>query len=424
MNTPESERSVEQVQPSSALASAWSGIERFHCPAIILLLIASGFSLVFELGAAIDGDLELYRNVGESISKGVMPYRDSELEYPPYSIPLFLIPWTVSRGASGYQLAFGLFIILVDSLLKSRLLLEGIRRNKGAVGFLPLALYCVSVPFIKHLYLHRYDLFPAVLTVAALVCFVRGWPAWSGAILAIAAGVKLYPVLLVPVFGMLALRRGLGPRFASGLGGASLPLIVLSFFLPWWEFLSFHGQRGLQAESVYAATLWLGRLLGFVDVQWRALKEGVEVIGPLASLLTPWAKGLMLVTTLGSVGFATWMAGRRPHVNQGELARLSLIPLLAFVGFGIVLSPQFLIWLLPLAAFGLPGGRKWPMLVVAAAVMVTPIIYPGRHYGSGLILAETLVLLIRNLGLLVVWGALIAEFWEFRRKAASSARDD
>jgi hypothetical protein len=80
-----------------------------------------------------------------------------------------------------------------------------------------------------------------------------------------------------------------------------------------------------------------------------------------------------------------------------------------------------MIWLLPSAALGLLGGKKWPMFIIFAATAVTPLIYPGRHYGTGLHLLETLVLLVRNVGLVVVWGALIVEFWR-ARKQASGAR--
>jgi hypothetical protein len=360
--------------------------------------------------------VELYRGVGENLSKGVMPYRDREFEYPPYAIPLFLIPWVGGRDSKDYQIVFGLIVFLMDSLIKSLLLWEGFRLKKGVTAFFPLAFYCATVPFIRYFYLQRYDIFPAVLTLAALICFTRNRFVWSGVILGIAAGLKLYPALLGPILWALAIRRHHGMRFAGGVIVSLTPLLALGLFLPWWRFMAFHGERGIQAESLYASAVWLAHLLDFAEAKWSFIKAWVEVTGPVAQKIVPWAKLLMLTTTLGSVAFATWAVTRLRNLDVHQLARLALIPVLAFVSFNIVLSPQYLIWLLPLAALGLLGGEKWPMMVVAAVVIVTPIIYPGRHYGSGLELIETLVLVLRNLSLVAVWLALVLELWQSARK--------
>jgi hypothetical protein len=115
------------------------------------------------------------------------------------------------------------------------------------------------------------------------------------------------------------------------------------------------------------------------------------------------------------VGFASWAAWRFPNLNLSQIARLCLVPLLAFVGFNIVLSPQYMIWLLPLASLGVLGGSKWPMVLMAVATAVTPIFYPSPEYVTGLNLYQTLVLLGRNLSLIVVWVVLMVEFWRKAR---------
>jgi hypothetical protein len=94
-----------------------------------------------------------------------------------------------------------------------------------------------------------------------------------------------------------------------------------------------------------------------------------------------------------------------------------LVPLLPFVAFNLVFSPQYMIWLLPLAALGILGGRVWPMLIIAIATAVTPIFYPTPEYFTGLNLAQTVVLLCRNLSLVVVWLVLLGEFWRMANQA-------
>jgi hypothetical protein len=341
-----------------------------------------------------------------------MPYRDRPLEYPPYALPLLLLPCLGARSEAGYQDGFAALVLLADSVLKYLLLARGFKHGQRWHRLLPLALFCLTVPFIRYFYLQRYDIFPAVLTVVALCFFGRNWFGWCGAVLAVAGGMKLYPALLGPVLWMVAVRQGKGRRFALGAGLALLPLAVLSFFLPWWRFLAFHGERGLQVESLYASAVWLAHLLGGTEAQWVFVKAWTEVQGPLAEALVPWAKVLMAGATLGAVGYACWVATRVRDWSLPRLARLALVPLLPFVAFNIVFSPQYMIWLLPLACLGILEGRKWPMFFIALATAVVPVRYPSPQFVTGFSLAQTLVLLGRNAGLVVVWLALVWEFWQ------------
>ena len=56
-------------------------------------------------------------------------------------------------------------------------------------------------------------------------------------------------------------------------------------------------------------------------------------------------------------------------------------------------------------------GGIWPVFLIVPATMLTPIFYPalGGHYGTGLLLPETLVLVLRNLVLVMVWVSLVRE---------------
>jgi hypothetical protein len=81
--------------------------------------------------------------------------------------------------------------------------------------------------------------------------------------------------------------------------------------------------------------------------------------------------------------------------------RWSAAALVAFVALGKVLSPQFLIWLVPLVALvaGVRGLRATALLALAAAL--TQLWFPYRYWelalefdplASGLVLARDLVL--------------------------------
>lgn len=105
------------------------------------------------------------------------------------------------------------------------------------------------------------------------------------------------------------------------------------------------------------------------------------------------------------------------------MARLLLIPLLAFVALNQVLSPQYMIWLLPLAALGSLEGRPWMLCAISLATMLTPLFYPvPNYYRPGLNLLQTLILFIRDGVLIAVWISLIHEsFQKLRRNETVNA---
>ena len=391
----------------------WSAV------AVWLLLLASGVPLLGVLQAPIHGDVRLYHQVAKEVCAGQMPYRHRHLEYPPYAVGLFLLPRACATAEPDYQQAFAALVLLADALIKYLLLTKGFEQARGLSRFLPLALYALTVPFIRYFYLQRFDIFPAAVTLAAVIAGARGWWGWAGAWVAVGAGLKLYPALLSPVLWVVAWRQGAGKRFAGGATLGLAPLGLLSFVLPWWRFLAFHGERGLQVESLYASVVWLVHRLAGVPAGWVQVKAWTEVQGPLAQALVPWAKGLMLVATLSSVAFGCWVAAQVRAWNLPRLARLALVPLVPFVALNIVFSPQYMIWLLPSACLGMLEGRKWPMLWIALSTAVVPVWYPSPQFVTGFSLAQTLVLLGRNVGLVVVWLVLVWDWWQLARQPSA-----
>ncbi|HZT21452.1 MAG TPA: glycosyltransferase family 87 protein [Verrucomicrobiae bacterium] len=296
-------------------------------------------------------------------------------------------------------------------------------RINTAKALLPLLFYSAAVPFLRYFLLQRYDLFPA------LICLLGIWLLGSrryflcGLALAVGIGAKLYPAVFVLPLLILATRQGKGKAFVTGLTVGLLPIVVLSFYLPWWRFAEFQTARGLQVESLYASALWLGKLLGVTQLHWVLVKEKwKEVQGPAASVVLPWARLLWFGTVGISIVMALRMAARFPvakteketravGVSPSFAARLLLMPLLAFVGFNPVLSPQFMVWLLPLAALTSLGGNLAPALLISVATLLTPISYPSLFgdYGRGLGLLETSILLVRNSILIWVWALSLVD---------------
>src|SRR5205823_4835369 len=96
-----------------------------------------------------------------------------------------------------------------------------------------------------------------------------------------------------------------------------------------------------------------------------------------------------------------WAAFARGPGSAEALVRSSAGALCAFVAFGKVLSPQFLIWLIPVVP--LVRGRRglWASVLLAAALVLTQVWFPFRYFRlalhfepglSWLLLARDLVL--------------------------------
>jgi uncharacterized membrane protein len=391
------------------LSRAWLALTPAGRNVLAVMLLAAAMLLSLSrlpLGRTA-GDISVFRNGAEALLQGFV-YRDGAFEYPPYALAWFALPHALSHDLESFRFAFGLEMWLVDAAIKALLLWRGMRARAGLGDLAPFLAYSVGSFAVGYVLLQRYDLVPAALTLGAVLAVAGGGAFVGGILVAVGVGTKLYPALLIPMLAVFAWRggrrRGL-VRFVAGMAIATVPALLALFWMPWWRFASYHLSRGLQAESPLASIVWALHFLG-VPAGWEYVWRAIDVTGPLASRLVGPGRLLWAVATLACVASATLAAWRLAqtsrHVSIADMAAVLLLPVAAFVSTNVVLSPQFHLWLLPLAALVLipqpvsPKGARRAAWCIVFATVIVPVFFPNREYSTGLGLWRTAVLLVRN----------------------------
>jgi hypothetical protein len=364
-------------------------------------------------------DLSLYRQAGESILRGEVPYRDFFIEYPPGSLPAFVPPALFSASQASFIDLFSveMALALVATLLLTAL---GARRLRGSGAWiLPAATFALAAVLLYPVAVTRYDAVVA-LTLGLAVYFAalggRYLPL-AYASLGFGTAAKFVPALAVLPLALT--RRGAVRSCAVFLA------VVALFFVPFavlggqglLQTFTYQAERGLQVESLAASVLIFLRSITSIVFEHGAFEvrgEGVD----LASSFSPLLTLLLLAVT----GFAMWWEFRRcGGLGVEAFPRHAAALILAFMLGSRVLSPQYMIWLLPLVP--LSAGGFVGVIICAlflAACFTTTLVFP-IHYGDLLFFRYPgpELLLARNVLLIILWVSLLTLTAVVREKRSS-----
>jgi hypothetical protein len=395
-------------------------------PGLVLLTLAVGLGLLTASWGALHLppfdryqiiDTPVYQEYGEAMAAGEIPYRDFDLEYPPGALPVFWLP--TLGPAEHYGSIFEALMWICAAVLLV-LAVRGVAALGGSptrllavaigIGLFPLALGTVV--------LTRYDLWPAALTAAALAAVLAGRERLGLAVLGIAVAAKIYPLVLLPPLLVYVARRRGGREAAIGFGAfaAALAVLVLPFALAAPEGLvdSVERQLGrpLQIESLGASLLLAGHQLGLYDPVVVSSHGSQNLAGPLPDAL---ATGQTVLQGLALV--AVWILFARGPATPGRLVVACSAPGVVVVAFRRLVSPQFLIWLVPGVA--LVGGRVGVAAAafLGAALVTTHLWFPTRYWDLVDLEPVGWLALVRNV-LLVTLAVVLAVALTARESAA------
>lgn len=200
------------------------------------------------------------------------------------------------------------------------------------------ALLFVLSPALLTTGLVNWDLMAVALVAGALWAWSRDRPLLTGVLIGLGTATKLYPVFLLgPILVIAWRRRRIGTFAWSAVGAAvAWSLVNLPAWLTgleqWKVFWSFNAGRGADLGSLWLVAAHLGRSASAATIN-----------------LWSWLLFSAVCVAVALLGLG---ARRTPR-----LAQLGFLVVAGFLLVNKVYSPQYVLWLLPLAVLARPRWR-------------------------------------------------------------------
>ncbi|MFD8393408.1 glycosyltransferase 87 family protein [Streptomyces sp. NPDC059680] len=353
---------------------------------VVLLLFV--FQVYVFPGPDVTSDVSvIYRGWYEVLRQGTFPLDDVTWQYPPAAALPVLAP--AALPFLSYAHAFFALAFFADAVVLALLLYPSRRPGRSLRG---AWVWVAGVPLLGPTVYARYDVMVTAVAVAALVAGARH-PRVMGALTAFGALLKVWPALLL--VGALRARAwwsaavtaaGLSALFSVSMPGA-------------FAFLTFQRERGTEVESLGALVFHVARHFGW---QGQVLLNygSIEFLGPHVGQVSAAA----LALTAAAFGWLLLWRLRAARRAAHTLAEAAFTAVLLFTVTSRVISPQYLVWLIGLAAVCVSYRASQmgaPALMVVAASFVTVLEFPLGF--SHIVLSDrygVLLLAVRN-GLLV-----------------------
>ncbi|MGO8950242.1 MAG: glycosyltransferase 87 family protein [Ktedonobacterales bacterium] len=348
-----------------------------------------------------NGDVDEYYAYAVAFWTSHPLFHSLPAEYP----PLAIIPFTLTLLPDLPNYYHQVFAVWMGALVVA-----------GYIGFLRFAGHTRAIMYAVYLLLGtsatllaRYDIVPALATLAALWLAERG--RFGYAYVFIAAGVllKLYPAFLIPIVVIEQWRqadaqlptgtshstseavdrrhvnlvrtatqfwqRAATQRALRGLllcAGLVLGFLAIFYVLNPAGTLSgflYANNRPLQVESTPASILWLGSIFG-IPAYPNYSFTSLNFVGPLDVFLKP-ASAVALVC--GCLWVYSRQARAKLTVSQAFLACLGIV-----LVTNKIFSPQYLIWIIPIVAY-VEGLDLFWVAICFLTWCDYPIIYQLHH---------------------------------------------
>ncbi|KKO60901.1 membrane protein [Mycolicibacterium obuense] len=292
--------------------------------------------------------------------------------------------------------AFGLALAWLTTVWATALL-AGARRiwDAALVAASPLVIFQIFTNF---------DALATAAAAGALLAWARRRPVLAGVLIGLGVAAKLYPLLLLIPMVLLAIRTSRLQEVAKTALAAgatwlvvNLPIMLL-FPRGWSEFFRLNTRRGDDMDSLYNV------VKSFTG--WQGFDPNLGFWEPPVVLNTVTAA--LFAACCTAIGYITLTAARRPRIAQ-----IAFLVVAAFLLTNKVWSPQFSLWLVPLAVLALPHRRvllAW--MTIDMLVWVPRMLYLFGEQNKGL--PEqwfTATVLLRDIAVITLCALIIRQIY-------------
>jgi len=282
----------------------------------------------------------------EGLSAGKVPYVGHKVEYPVLiGGAMEAAAWLVRNVNPVIQ---GREFFDVTVVLLAACAVVGVLATARAAGpdrRWQALLVALSPAFILNAFVN-WDLIAMALTALGIAAWASRRTMWAGVWLGLAVAAKFYPLVVFGPLLLLCLRTGKMRDFGKTLAAAVIAWLAVD--LPvmiaapsgWAWFYVFSKERGADWGSV-----------------WYLFEHyNTPVLGNYQLSQLNVMSAAFFAVALAAIALLALAAPRRPRLPQ-----LCFLVLAAFLMTNKVWSPQYIIWLVPLAVLARP--RLWPYLL-------------------------------------------------------------
>jgi uncharacterized membrane protein len=267
------------------------------------------------------------------------------------------------------------------------------------------ALVAVSPLVIVHAFTN-FDTIATAFATAGLLAWARKKPALAGVLIGLGGAAKLYPLFLLGPLLLLCwrsdrLKAGLTTT-ASAIGAWALVNAPLALnpaaATGWKEFFRLNTERNADPDTIYNVLVqWTG---------WQGFDPGLTQ-GQAPTVLNTVSSVLFIACCAG-IAYVALSAPTRPRLGQ-----LGFLVVAAFLLTNKVWSPQYSLWLVPLAVLALP---RWKLLLawmtIDALVWVPRMLFLYGEQNRGL--PEqwfTITVLLRDIAVIALCALVIRQIY-------------
>lgn len=293
------------------------------------------------------------------------------------------------------------------------------------------AVFALAVAATGALSINRFDPVVGLLVALVVLALVRTRFTLAGAAAGVGFGVKLAPLALLPlILLMAARRRTMVPATVVALLAAAVPFaLFLALDSDAFDAVGGYQEgRGLQLESLAATPHLVSAAIAPGSARVVVPTGGSLELDAGGTAALASASPFIVLLLLSLAYLSLWRARRLLRRDSEWVALAALTVLLALLCGNKVLSPQHLLWVLPLVALctvARPVSQRIVGVLMLVALALTQVEFPAFYYQlQRLEAAPIAVITVRNALLGAAFVAAVLALWRAGRAGSVEAAED